>query len=764
MGVTVKPLIFISIIPPADLASPIIIKPSTYVTVIPPTELNSAISVKPETFISVISANGNDLNSAISLKTNIFISAISSNGNDLNSSVIVKPAVFVTVIAEEAVELQATITLKPSCFISIVSDKEPPTLERARADTRLNIINVVQARADTLLRIVERVRADTLKIISKTVKDIGDTVIRVPRVLKYVVDNSSSRLLKATLRNAPASLVNSFKDYAITAFYVTLNQNSISDSFQIDAGSNVDINDAIQGKLLDYEFNLLVEETDQQEAIQTIKGKYDVDKLLYSQIFNSGTVTLEKGSQNVETLEILRGHITKNEDDRYIYVYPTASDYINNFAHYLGLTPNIRIEDFTPEGVGENTNITYRDLLSSIFNWTSKLPQRQINVFIRGGILHCIQRGMEDSVFDITELPHTRPTVNKKLIRTLWNRGTYDASGANVGADETSTPSPLENYTEEEIATPFSGTIGFDDGGSSVSYTYKNGLLMSETSSLQNDTVNTTSRTTYTYKEVFAEGTTQLAIFLHKLIGDFYLDSKSTTVITYQYDDGGSKRVDSIVSTEYIYTGTASEDIYLSEEREKTTRSEYEFDKGAWTLTDNSESLRRTFHTPIGNGWYAQSVYIDGEPQGSNISQGKPGNKVSPYTINQVQKTFSGGRIVYDISNGNGDDSGGSSPSSSDDWRKRLSPIMDTSFPVYGEDFLRELTDALEWLNRKIQETISVDLISRVENGVPAIQHIVDFTERIKLDGQEYFLISNKISFTPNTLIQKLNLVRWYAQ
>ena len=66
------------------------------------------------------------------------------------------------------------------------------------------------------------------------------------------------------------------------------------------------------------------------------------------------------------------------------------------------------------------------------------------------------------------------------------------------------------------------------------------------------------------------------------------------------------------------------------------------------------------------------------------------------------------------------------------------------------------------WLNRKVQETVSVDLVAKVDNGVPSIQHIVDFTERVKLDGAEYFLVSNRTSFTPRKLIQKLQLIRWY--
>ncbi len=75
---------------------------------------------------------------------------------------------------------------------------------------------------------------------------------------------------------------------------------------------------------------------------------------------------------------------------------------------------------------------------------------------------------------------------------------------------------------------------------------------------------------------------------------------------------------------------------------------------------------------------------------------------------------------------------------------------------------IRKLTRELYWLNRKTQETVTVDILDEIKNGVPTIGHIIDFTERVILNGAEFFLVSNQISFTPRSLIQKLQLVRWY--
>ena len=732
-----------------------VIKPFIFVTVIPPSELNATIEVNPKSFLAVITAYGNDLNNPISINPQKFLSVISSNGNALHSTLYIKPLVFATAITEDLPNLNSALSIEPKIFGTVISNGEPPIPDKAVADTLLNISNIVQATADTLVCIIERAYADTLKIVTKTQSATADTVIRVPHILKYVVEPAAT--LKAPLRNAPVSLINSFKDYGLTSFSVSLNETTLSDNFQIETVHPMNINDAITGQFLDYNFNFLVEETRQQDLVQTVKGMYDVDTLLYSLIYSEGFI---------ESDEVLDGHFVQSSTEDTVTYFYTAQDYINDFAAHLGLTPNIRIADFTPYNIVSDSDITYRDLLSNIFSWTKQLPQRQINVFIRGGTLHCIQRGLEDSVFDISDLPHSSPITSKKLLRTLWNNPSTDVGDDNSGNSKQKPPTsdPLVEYFDDDIAEPFSGTISFNDGGSSVYYRYSKGLLVTEGHTTSSSTVSASNRTTYRYKEVFSEDTTELAKYMHHLVGDFYLESKKTSSQVTNYEGTDATKTDTYIATEYKYANPTSENIYLCEELETTETFEYEKKiSGAgveyWEQTDHNYTTRQTFHIPVGNGWYAQSVYVDGVPQGSNLSQGKPGNKVSPYTINQVQKTFSGLRITITYDNGTGDEL----QSDDNDWRDRLSPIENFPFPVRGYNLIKELTDALLWLNRKIEETVSVDLISRIENGIPSINHVVDFTERILLNDKEYFLVSNQISFTPKKLIQKLNLIRWYA-
>lgn len=582
------------------------------------------------------------------------------------------------------------------------------TSEIVTADTLRIINNVEIATADTLRRIVEIATADTCRVIFTKETAIADTIIRVPHILKYVIENNpvSFRGVK-NLKNTPAySLVNSFKDYGVTNVDITLNEKTLSDNFQFEITHPMEINDAVKGQLLDYPFSFLVEETKQRDLTQSVNGMYNVDELLYTQI-----------------------HILSNDKEKPSH---TAQGYIKMVAKYFGLKTDIHIDDFTPYHDFSGSETTYRDLLTSIFGWTSRLPHRQINIFIRDDTLHCIQRGAETSTFDISNLPHTRPTINKSLVRSLWNR-------------------PYDDDDDDD--EPFSGTISYNTFFSTASMTYSKGLLVSEYNSRQDGNAYTSEG----FKMVYVSNKK----YQYTSINDEnYLKAQTSKNVVTNYSEKTRTEEHSI--TEYFYKSildNEENEIYLFEENEQTIRITEKITNYQGgnlyetTLADSETTVRETYHTPVGNGWYAQNVFIDGEFQGSNLSQGKPGNSISPYTVKQANAKLKG-RKKTKKTQGN----------TYEDWRQRLSNIVDISFPVRELGLLQKLTNEIFWLNRKIKEEVSVDLVSPINNGVPAITHIVDFTERVKYDGNEYFLVSNQIQFTPRKFIQSLRLIRWYAQ
>ena len=510
------------------------------------------------------------------------------------------------------------------------------------------------------------VHADTLRDI-RIVKQItvtGDTQRRIGRCGTVLVDTKrtlvkQSRIVADTKIEIPHTLTYAeFKERGIRSFSVTLGELSLSDNIQLETVNLLPIGSNVQGRVMDYAFRFLIEETSQRSIVQSVKGTYSKDSLLYTAI--------------------------------HIYVERAkVSRYAAEIAASLGLRLHRLTDDFTPSQNFEGSGMTYHDFISALFGWTAKLPQRQINVFIRGDTLHIIQRGMEESVIDITNWPHAQPTVERKLLRSVWHSSHNDSTGA---------------HNEEDTSpVPFTGTISFKE----ISRTYSNGFLVRET--------NENGYSTYSYD------------------GEYLAEKRTHNV------DGSTSR------TDYTYASTGR-DVYLFKEWERTTeavndgKKHTEYDWEDWSNEKGTERI--TYHAPLGYGWYATTVYVDGVLEGSSLSQGKPGGKASLFTIEQSNLSL------------------GASYASDD--ALPYSSLIDTEFPVVGTDYLRALTREIEWLNRKTQETVTVEIRARIQNGVPDIDHIVDFTERIRFEGYEYFLQSNTVELTPRLLRQTIKMVRWF--
>ena len=527
----------------------------------------------------------------------------------------------------------------------------------------------VQVRGDTSRRLNTSIamRADTLRDIRivKKITVMGDTERRIGRCGTVLVDTKrtlvkQSCIVADTKIEIPHTLTYAeFKERGIRSFSVTLGELSLSDNIQLETVNPLPIGACVEGRVMDYAFRFLVEETSQRGIVQSVKGTYSKDTLLYTPI--------------------------------HIYVERAkVSRYAAEIAAALGLKLHRLTDDFTPSQNFEGSGMTYHDFISALFGWTAKLPQRQINVFIRGDTLHIIQRGMEESVIDITNWPHAQPTIERKLVRSVWHSANNNhESGA---------------HNEEDTApVPFTGTISFKE----ISRTYSNGFLVRET--------NENGYSTYTYD------------------GEYLAEKRTHNV------DGSTSR------TDYAYASTGR-DVYLFKEWERTTeavndgKKHTEYDWEDWSNEKGTERI--TYHAPLGYGWYATTVYVDGVLEGSSLSQGKPGGKASQFTVEQSNLSL-GAHYASDDT-------------------LPYSSLIDTEFPVVGSEYLQTLTRAIEWLNRKTQETVTVEIRARIRSGVPDIDQIVDFTMRIRFEGHEYFLQSNTVELTPRLLRQTIKMVRWF--
>ena len=511
----------------------------------------------------------------------------------------------------------------------------------------------------------EPTTADLMRTVVKREIVKADTSIRYPWILEYVNRSQPVRAkIKRLKATAATPITQNFRDHGIRSFSMVLGELTLSDTFQLETVQPMNIDDEVQGQIFDYHFHFLVEETSQRDLIQTVKGMYSKDALLYTAI-------------NATVSEL------------------NVSFYARQIAAALGLELNMVCDDFIPSQNFENAGMTYQDMISALFGWTSKLPQRQINVFIRGNTLNIIQRGLEKSVVDISDWPHSRPTIERKLVRSIWH--------SNNNED----PDNQAHNEEDDAPIPFTGTISHED----ISYTYDDGYLVREK--------NEDGETSYYYQNEYDRD--------GNMTGK-YVSRKET-----RNKDGSMSEV------EYVYAATAN-NIYLFKERERKREP-----KDTPSYMDEWDSERITYHAPIGYGWYATTVYEDGERVGSSLSQGAPGGKASQYTIDQSSLGFGSHYSSY-----------------YDEDDAQYSSLIDTEFPVKGEEYLAVLTQAIEWLNRKVQETVTVEIQANIRDGVPDVEHIVDFTERIRFNGNEYFLMSNSVELNPRSLKQTLKMTRWY--
>lgn len=147
-----------------------------------------------------------------------------------------------------------------------------------------------------------------------------------------------------------------------------------------------------------------------------------------------------------------------------------------------------------------------------------------------------------------------------------------------------------------------------------------------------------------------------------------------------------------------------------------------------------------TTHEPL----FQQQVHTatfnaDGDYLGNVIGNGSGDDRVTPFTIFQsnndslilIEPKVQQERTIYGIT------------------------LFDTSFPVHGDEKLKKITDAIKWLNRKIQETVTLNVYD--------FPHVIDFNDRLIIGGNTYYLQSN--TALKNYRIvnkQTVSAVRWY--
>ena len=438
---------------------------------------------------------------------------------------------------------------------------------------------------------------------------------------------------------------------------MTLAEKTLSDTFRMMSAKQYALQDVIQGAFFDFAYKFRVESTSQRDLMQTVTGTYDVDELLYNPI---------KYHVNPSDKHAYYPKRTNNTAPQVLYGI-TAAQVAALCCAGINKTAVCRFDDFFPSSAQDDVITNYQSVLSGVFGWTAQIPRKQINVFMRSnGNVYFLQRGKETGVINLDDYTHSRPTIDRSLVRTMWARRAdfYDSMNGSTGV--------WGDWYIESISDP-----DINHGG---------------------------------------RGTTP---------PDVTLDSDGLVERTVEHVDNEDGEL--VITTDYEYTSTGRS-RFLTREIQ-TTRQ-------------NGEIIeQRTIdHYPLENG---QRYSVGTDAEGNTAS----GLGTYPYAdsmnryAGEIWKLTRGGRWVTN----NGD------------------TIADSnSFPVNDRATIEAIYQELKWMNRRTQERVTVDIIGTIDEAVSDVTTVFDFFYRYELDGHEYYLVSNTVSYTSRQFVQTLNLVRWY--
>lgn len=469
---------------------------------------------------------------------------------------------------------------------------------------------------------------------------------------------------------------------------ITLGAHTLSDTFELSIPKgNLNFDYEVEGTLADMHYNFKIEEITERNQMMTYHGRYSTDKLLYTNYrltvsYSKQSAEPEKPSYSVQSLmQKMCSHLGLNLSFKaHNWYYPLNKLNEDDDYWYYGITG------------------TYQNIISQLFGWLSDLPHIDFNVFIRQGTLYVIQRGFEDGNTVTIADAFFPYTSTKRKMRTEWQ-------GSGNTQDE-------KTY-DDENQVPFTGKIAWGD----VYITYVDGYVTEEKDAEGNETE-------YRYIEInkqkYVSKKTIVKDDRHETQGGGQEGTLTTTTVNYDYK-------------------TLGNEVYLAKETQEIVKEVTE--EGTTTITTETTV---TTHIPNGTGWYYHTTKDDeGNVLNTGISQGAPGNSVSPYMVDKTQVVFNTltQQIVQDILEGI--------------LAYLHPPLVSTNYPVADRNTIEWLIDQTDWLNNKTEERVTLDYYSTT--------HIVDFNDLIVWKGNTYRLESNNVRHSAEEGIrQSLTIVRWY--
>lgn len=522
------------------------------------------------------------------------------------------------------------------------------------------------------------------------------------------------------------------ENVGLQSIEISIAEQQLTDSVKIVTVIPLDVMFPVRGQYFDYFYDMRVERVQQRGVLFSADCCSDIDALLYTQMAYS---LPSEWIWQMQWRKVGEEPVTQKIKTH----YPPASAHVTRIADALGLSPVIQFDDFLSTVLMDDLGgVTYADLIRDLFGWSSRVPTMLINAYIRGDKLFVIQRGHESNVIDITGADMTLPTITREILRTAW--------GSSLWSKTETREMPVYNVPDDEIISGGGGS-GDDSGGSEenvheISTQFNGKLAQGYTTYKYNRRGQLIQ--TYTYVHTKATGQNTYTIVNHNYDDDgtmIYTETRTQSI-------GSEGDSDNLSIDEKGYVILNNGEKFLAWEH----IAKYRNDDGLGISNKDLIDEQYTSHSPSRVGQkHVIKIASDGEVIGEVVGQDTGDDRVTPFAVRKSRD------LIRAVQSGNSSGSG----SGSDGWTTETQSrtlngisLYDSSFPIHNEDKLIAITEELKRLNRRTQETVTFALYN--------FPHLIDFNDRVILNGIEYFLVNNTASTTPRLFNeQNLTLRRW---
>lgn len=276
---------------------------------------------------------------------------------------------------------------------------------------------------------LDTVRALNAKIIIFPVDNVVEPVQTGKVSLKALRKSDVTLRDGASGENDSQSSENSLEGVSntegIQSIEISISEQQLSDQVKFTGIVQFGILQEFSGQYFDYKYDMDVEHIRQQGILYSYDCGYNRNDILYNTLNYEVKADYDLyGIVNKKTgaVTISNDPPEKNDEDHEVFQEihkASAILHLNQIAQAMSLSPVCSFDDFVSTMEIKQTNVTYSDLISNLFGWTSRVPHKMINVFIKEKNLYVIQRGKEPNPVDLKEAKCSQPVFEQKLIRTV---------------------------------------------------------------------------------------------------------------------------------------------------------------------------------------------------------------------------------------------------------------------------------------------------------------------------------------------------------